>query len=106
MCFLEKLSEFVSKTELSTVLDLQLNAGFSWKMLKNNIWKFMMPIRRELVKDTLLLLAVTSLEGIRSDSESHWFITVKVGGISSLTVVADNVVVRFACSKLQLFPSI
>ena len=43
-------------------------------MLKNNIWKFMMPIRRELVKDTLLLLAVTSLEGIRSDSESHWFI--------------------------------
>ena len=45
----------------------------------------MMPIRRELVKDTLLLLAVTSLEGIRSDSESHWFITVKVGGISSLT---------------------
>ena len=83
--FLEKLSEVVSQTELSTVLDLQLNAGFSWKMLKNNIWKFMMPIRRELVKDTLLLLAVTSLEGIRSDSESHWFITVKVGGFFSLT---------------------
>ena len=47
----------------------------------------MMQMQREPVKDTLLLLAVTSLEGIRSDSESHWFITVKVGGSSSLIAV-------------------
>ena len=72
--FLEKLFEFVSKTELSTVHHLQRNAGFGWKMLKIQIWKFMMAMHREPVKDTLLLLAVTNLQGIRSESESHWFI--------------------------------
>ena len=44
----------------------------------------MMVMHREPAKDTLLLLAVTSLEGIRSVSESYWFITVKVGGIPLL----------------------
>ena len=92
MCFLEKLFEFVSKTELSTVHHLQRIAGFGWKMLKLQIWKFLMTMHREPVKDTLLLLVVTSLQGIRSDSESHWFITVKVGGISSLTAGQPGVV--------------
>ena len=77
MCFLDNLFEFVSKTALSTVHDLQLNAGFGWKMLKIQILTFMMAIPRGPAKDTLLLLAVTSLEGIRSDSESFRFITVK-----------------------------
>ena len=66
--------------------------------MKINIWKFVMPMQRESVKDTLLLLAVTSLEGIRSDSESHWFTTVKVGGISSLTGGASPSISR--CSFL------
>ena len=56
-------------------------------MLKIEIWTFMMQLRRVSVKDTLLLLTVTSLEGIRSDSEGAGFITVKVGGMSSLTTV-------------------
>ena len=54
-------------------------------MLKFRILTLMMQLRRVSVNDTLLLLTVTSLEGIRSDSEGAGFITVKVGGMSSLT---------------------